>query len=160
MRGMPPIERIVVLGAGHVGTALSHVCGAAGVRHAIVDDRRRFARSDRLPSAETVLCMSFPAALEELDPDARSAVVILTRCHRTDMVCLERALSTDAGYIGLIASRHKVAWMSSAFARRGIHPFTDSRVHAPLGLDLGDPTPGGIALSILAEVLTLSSGAR
>ena len=38
--------------------------------------------------------------------------------------------------------------MAAALAERGILAFSDRRVHAPLGLDLGDPTPGGIALSI------------
>ena len=41
--------------------------------------------------------------------------------------------------------------------RLGRDPRDDARLHAPIGLRLGDKTPGEIAISILAEILLLKS---
>ena len=71
---------------------------------------------------------------------------------------LEAALRTPTRYIGLIGSRRKVALILRSIAKRlGRDPRDDARLHAPIGLRLGDKTPGEIAISILAEILLLKS---
>ena len=71
---------------------------------------------------------------------------------------LEAALQTPARYVGLIGSRRKVAVILRSIARRlGRDPRADARLHAPIGLKLGDKSPGEIAISILAEVLLVKS---
>ena len=71
---------------------------------------------------------------------------------------LEAALSTSARYIGLIGSKRKVAVILRSIASRtGRDPRGDERLHAPIGLKLGDKTPGEIAISILAELLLIKS---
>jgi len=48
--------------------------------------------------------------------------------------------------------------IARSIARRtGRDPRLDPRLHAPIGLKLGDKTPGEIAISILAEILLLKS---
>jgi len=42
----------------------------------------------------------------------------------------------------------------------GRDPRADPRLYAPIGLRLGDKTPGEIAISILAEVLLIKSEGR
>ena len=84
--------------------------------------------------------------------------MIVTRCHALDEAVLEAALRTPARYVGLIGSRRKVAVILRSIARRlGRDPRADSRLHAPIGLKLGDKSPGEIAISILAEVLLVKS---
>jgi xanthine dehydrogenase accessory factor len=52
-----------------------------------------------------------------------------------------------------------VAVILRSIARRiGRDPRDDPRLHAPIGLKLGDKTPGEIAISILAELLLIKSG--
>ena len=71
---------------------------------------------------------------------------------------LEAALRTAARYVGLIGSRRKVAIILRSIARRlGRDPRSDPRLHAPIGLKLGDKSPGEIAISILAEILLVKS---
>jgi xanthine dehydrogenase accessory factor len=60
--------------------------------------------------------------------------------------------------VGLIGSRRKVALILRSIERRiGRDPRLDERLHAPIGLRLGDKTPGEIALSILAEIILIKS---
>ena len=48
--------------------------------------------------------------------------------------------------------------LRSIASRLGRDPRSDPRLHAPIGLKLGDKSPGEIAISILAEVLLVKSG--
>lgn len=157
-----PQPRLLLYGAGHVGERVAAIAGEAGISCVVVDDRPAFARRELFPRAEQVVCADL--ALDPLGgvvPAPGDFIVILTRCHALDEGVLEAALSTRARYVGLIGSRRKVAVILRSIARRtGSDPRADGRLHAPIGLCLGDKTPGEIAISILAEVLLLkSSGA-
>ncbi len=154
-----PSPRLVVYGAGHVGERFANLASEAGLSAVVVDDRPDFARRDRFPRAAEVRCVDLERTpLGGLQPGPEDFVVILTRCHALDEAVLEAALQTQARYVGLIGSRRKVAVILKSIARRiGRDPRTDPRLHAPIGLKLGDKSPGEIAVSILAEVLLVKS---
>jgi len=85
--------------------------------------------------------------------DDCSFIVIATRSHSCDEEVLGQALHTYARYIGMIGSRRKIA---TIFGNLKNHGFTEqdlSRVHSPIGLDIGAETPQEIALSIVAELV-------
>ena len=155
-----PAPRLVLYGAGHVGERVASIAGEVGLATVVVDDRPQFALRERFPKASDVRCADLSATpLGGVKPGPQDFVVILTRCHALDEGVLEAALGTDARYLGLIGSRRKVAVILRSIARRtGRDPREDPRLHAPIGLRLGDKTPGEIAISILAEILLLKSG--
>ena len=154
-----PAARLVLYGAGHVGERVANMAAEAGLSAVVVDDRPDFARRERFPRAADVRCADLEKdALGGLSPGPEDFVVIVTRCHALDEAVLEAALRTPARYVGLIGSRRKVAVILRSIARRlGRDPRTDPRLHAPIGLKLGDKSPGEIAISILAEVLLVKS---
>ena len=154
-----PAPRLVLYGAGHVGERVANIAAEIGLATTVVDDREKFARRDRFPRASEVRCADLAQdPLGGVAPGASDFVVILTRCHALDEGVLEAALRTPARYIGLIGSRRKVALILRSIARRlGRDPRDDPRLHAPIGLRLGDKTPGEIAISILAEILLVKS---
>lgn len=145
--------RLLILGGGHVAKALAEAASAAGIRHDIVEDRPEFSRRERFPNAGSIHTGKYREVIPALPIDEDTHIVIVTRCHSFDVLCLEESLKTRAGYIGLIGSEHKVERIFSILRRRGVAPEEDPRVYAPVGLALGDYTPGQIAISILAEVL-------
>ncbi len=155
-----PQPRLLLYGAGHVGERVAAIAGEVGLATVVVDDRPQFAARDRFPKASEVRCADLLAdPLGGVIPDAQDFVVILTRCHALDEGVLEAALGTPARYLGLIGSKRKVAVILRSIGRRtGRDPRQDPRLHAPIGLRLGDKTPGEIAISILAEILLLKSG--
>ena len=154
-----PAARLVLYGAGHVGARVACVAAEAGLSAVVVDDRPDFARRERFPHAAEVRCADLAKEpLGGLSPGPEDFVVVLTRCHALDEAVLEAALRSRARYVGLIGSRRKVALILRSVARRlGRDPRTDPRLHAPVGLKLGDKSPGEIAVSILAEVLLVKS---
>jgi xanthine dehydrogenase accessory factor len=154
-----PAARLLLYGGGHVGERVAAVAGEAGLPVTVIDDRPEFCSRERFPKAEQVVCADLTATpLGGLAPGPEDFVVILTRCHALDEGVLEAALGSAARYVGLIGSRRKVAVIERSIARRtGKDPRQDLRLHAPIGLVLGDKTPGEIAISILAEVLLVKS---
>ncbi|TMA17701.1 MAG: hypothetical protein E6J84_07205 [Deltaproteobacteria bacterium] len=154
-----PGPRLVLYGAGHVGERVANIAAEIGLATTVVDDREKFATRDRFPRASEVRCADLAQdPLGGVAPGASDFIVILTRCHALDEGVLEAALRTPARYIGLIGSRRKVALILRSIAKRlGRDPRDDPRLHAPIGLRLGDKTPGEIAISILAEILLLKS---
>ena len=155
-----PPARLLLYGGGHVGERVAAVAGAAGVYTVVIDDRPDFAVPERFPDAAQVICTDLAQdPLGGVSAGREDFIVILTRCHALDEGVLEAALGTGARYVGLIGSRRKVAVILRSIARRsGRDPRQDPRLHAPIGLRLGDKTPGEIAISILAELLLIKSG--
>ena len=154
-----PAARLVVYGAGHVGERVANLAADAGLTTVVIDDRPAFAQPERFPRAAQVRCADLDKdPLGGLRPGPQDFMVILTRCHALDEGVLEAALQTPARYVGLIGSRRKVAVILRSISRRlGRDPRGDPRLHAPIGLKLGDKSPGEIAISILAEVLLVKN---
>jgi len=154
-----PGARLLLYGAGHVGERVASLAAEIGLETIVVDDRPTFATADRFPRAREVRCVDLAADPSGgLSPGPADFVVILTRCHALDEGVLEAALQTRARYVGLIGSRRKIALVLRNIARRlGRDPREDLRLHAPIGLRIGDKTPGEIAISILAEIVLIKS---
>lgn len=150
--------KLVILGGGHVGEKVAALAAFLGIAHWVVDDRAEYATAARFPHARQVLQSQPDAALKLLGVDGNTAVAIVTRCHGFDLRCLIAALKTPAFYVGMIGSKTKTRRLFALCERRDLHPETDARVRAPIGLDIGSETPEEIALAILAEILQLKRG--
>lgn len=145
--------RLVICGGGHIAQKLGPMAALAGLSYAIIDDRPQFASKELFPSADEIISASFEDAFLKIKMDADTYVAIVTYKHLHDELCLKKALAGGAKYIGMIGSKKKVA---EIFKNLGIK--NDPRIFAPVGLDLGDGSPGEIAASILSEILKIKSG--
>ena len=152
-----PTPDLYLLGAGHVSMEVARVASATGFRVHVVDDREKFANSDRFPGAEVVVD-DVPSWLQAaaIPPDAFVAVV--TRGHRHDFEAVRALVRRPLRYLGLIGSRAKVLRIFEALEGEGVPPAALEAVHAPIGLDIGAVTPAEIAVSIVAELVAVRSG--
>jgi xanthine dehydrogenase accessory factor len=115
----------------------------------------------RVPRPAVVIAGSSPAARTL----AQLATVLGRRVHvaledvatmnRYDEAALEAALSTRAGYVGLVASRPRAAKVLELLRTRGVDRADLDRVHSPAGLDLGPSSQEEIALAVLGEIVAL-----
>jgi xanthine dehydrogenase accessory factor len=81
-------------------------------------------------------------------------VVIASR-GKFDEEAIEQAFAADVPYIGLVANRKRAEVVRRRLHEKGHTPEKLDKVHSPAGIDLGANTPEEIALSILAQIVSV-----
>lgn len=84
-------------------------------------------------------------------PEGPAAVVVASH-GRDEERALEAAVREGVPYVGLVASRKRG---EAVVAGLGLDEAQRAEVHTPAGLDIGARTPQEVALSILAEIVSL-----
>lgn len=145
-------EKLFICGAGHVGQALARFAGDLGFAVEVIDDRALFANPARFPGA-ALRVGPFEETLQGIAPDASASVVIVTRGHHYDELCLRWALTTRARYKGLIGSKVKISKLFARLMAEGVAVEELAAIRAPIGLHLGAVTVEEIALAAAAELV-------
>jgi xanthine dehydrogenase accessory factor len=147
----PPL-RLIVVGAVHIAQALVPFAAPCGFSVTVVDPRRSFASDERFPNVE--ISTDWPdEALAAFAPDSRTAVVTLTHDPKLDDPALDRALKSEAFYIGALGSRRTHAARLKRLRELGHQDNALSRIRGPVGLNIEAVTAPEIALSIIAEIV-------
>lgn len=162
-------ERAIIFGFGHVAKSVGPLLASLGFVVIVCDDDETGSisrRESRAPGAAspawaTRIVESFdPFEVERVlggfSPDDR--VLIITRDHAVDQAILEKLITRDLGYLGMIGSRGKVGRFRKRLDAKGLLAGNEARwaaMRAPIGLDLGAETPQEIAVSIAAELVAL-----
>lgn len=147
----PPV-RIAVVGAVHLAQTLVPLIRAVGYQAFVIDPRDDFATPGRFPGV--TLLRRWPGeALDELKPDARTGVVVVSHDPKFDDPALLRALDSRAFYVGALGSRRTHARRLERLREAGATEAELERIRAPIGLDLGARSPEEIAVAILAEIV-------
>lgn len=154
----PPL-RLVVVGAVHIAQALVPMAVQLGYGVTVADPRRAFATDERFPGV--AVSTDWPdEALDALRPDSRTAVVTLTHDPKLDDPALDRALRSDAFYVGALGSRKTHAARLARLRELGHADPALARIRGPVGLPIAAVTAPEIALSVLAEIVAVRRGAE
>jgi xanthine dehydrogenase accessory factor len=121
----------------------------------VVDELPEFANTECFPGAQVLITSFDDPDLSQLNLDQRAYCVIVTREHAADQVFLRRLAELDVAYLGMIGSRRKVASAFGALRDDGVPEEALTRIHAPIGLDIGARSPSEIAVSILAQMIAV-----
>jgi xanthine dehydrogenase accessory factor len=117
----------------------------------IVDPRTAFASPERFP--DVPLIAEWPdVALPPLNVDHYTAFVALTHDPKIDDPALLHALARDCFYIGALGSRKTHARRLERLKQQGVSDAGLTRIHAPIGLDIGAVSPAEIAVAIMAQI--------
>ena len=156
-----PATPCLVVGAGHVATALAPLLAGLGFEVAVLDSRDAWARAERLPGVRVITG-------EVTDPDVsgalaagagpRGACLVMTHDHAADQVAIEWALRQGFALVGGVGSRAKAARVRSRLEAAGFDEADRARVRMPLGAEIGARTPEEIAVSIAAHLIAWRAG--
>jgi xanthine dehydrogenase accessory factor len=149
---------LYVFGAGHVSLQIVPLAARVGFRSVVIDDRPEFADAKKFPETAEVRQYPFEGVLQRLPVNEASYLVIVTRGHIHDKTVLAQCLKTNAKYIGMIGSRRKIVMVYENLKEEGFTQKDIDRVFAPIGLDIGAETPEEIAVSIVAELISVRAG--
>src|ERR1039458_8375712 len=103
--------------------------------------------------------LGFPLLTAVPDDLDDSADLVVTDHHRPELgVMLRDALATKARWIGLMGNPHHVGPHVEMLTDLGVPADEITRVHRPIGLNIGSRTPPEIAISTLAGLLADRNG--
>jgi xanthine dehydrogenase accessory factor len=154
----PPPQRLIIIGAVHVAIPLHRLARMLGYYVTVIDARGVLATPERFPQADQLLVEWPDEAMSSLNLDGSTSVVVLTHDPKFDHPALAAALKSPARYIGAIGSRTTNESRMEALREMGFTEEELSRIHAPVGLDIGAQTPAEIALAILGEIVATRYG--
>lgn len=145
-----PPPRLFVLGTGHDAVPVVEFARNLGWEVIVVGESASTLTRQRFARADLVMFAPLGDLMAHVDASDRAAVVIMNHRFDRDVECLDAMLETRAGYLGVLGPRLRTARMLGELGLADSDVW--SRLHAPVGLELGAETPAEIALAIVSEV--------
>jgi xanthine dehydrogenase accessory factor len=158
-----PAPRLVVCGAGHVGSALARLGSFLGYNTTLIDDRADFVSPDKFTETqiELVIAQHWSTSVQQSIGSGKGvAVAVVTRGHNQDEECMQAVMEVNVDYVGLIGSKRRTNIVIENLRRQGIGEDQLQRIRAPIGLDIGAVTPEEVALAIIAEIVAERHGRK
>ncbi len=147
-----PHPELHIVGHGRIAEVLAEL---AHLMHFMVTVNDPAAVREDFPHASRMITSDPEFA--QLNPGASTYVVVVTQ-HKGDQHSIKKALEGDGPYIGLVASTKRAKLVFEYLLDEGVDAEQLKRVHSPAGLDFGGTTPEEIALSIIAEMVSIRRG--
>jgi xanthine dehydrogenase accessory factor len=147
-----PSWRLLIIGAGELARCVAQLALTLDYAVTICDSRPEYAQGWEVDGTEFV---TTPPAqfVSRFAPDNHSVVLALAHAPPLEDEALAAALKTDAFYIGALGSRNNARARLQRLQRLGLTSQQLSRLHGPVGLDIGSRTPAEIAIAISAALL-------
>ena len=149
--------QLVVCGGGHVAVSVVRLAKLLGLPVLAMDDREEYARQLRNAGADTVICLPFEQALQRVPGGEEAYFVVVTRAHEFDVACLQQIMQKPAAYVGMVGSRGRAQLVRRQLLELGADARRVEAMCAPIGLSIGSQTAEEIALSILAQIVSVKN---
>ncbi|MGB5236293.1 MAG: XdhC family protein [Flavobacteriaceae bacterium] len=151
-----PSHQLLIIGAEHDAVQLSTYGSMTGWEVSIITSPSEEKNIKDFPGAKELLAVS----ADDFDVskiDTETSVVIMTHSYVKDLsflMALSKTLPRYLGLLGPTARREKI--LNELLERcPDINPDFIENIHGPAGLDIGAETAGEIAVSIVAEILSV-----
>lgn len=145
-----PVPCLVIVGGGLIAAALSDFADRMGWRSRVVAD----GDPADIPTVQALQPDRTVQTLAESD-----GLVVLSHDRAVDGPALLAALGSRVGYVAGLGSRRTQAARAAWLTEHGASSEQIARIHGPAGLDIGAYTAEEIAISIIAEMVSVRSAA-
>jgi len=155
-----PRWRLLLIGAGQLSQAVAQMASLLDFEVLVCDPREEYAATLGIEGVTRVMGMP-DDVVQQLVPDAHTAIVALTHDPKLDDMALMEALNSNAFYIGALGSRRNQEARKKRLAEHfDLSAQALARLHGPVGLRIGAQTPAEIAISIVAEIVQVKNVAH
>jgi xanthine dehydrogenase accessory factor len=153
---LEPPPRLLIVSAGDDARHLAALADGVGFRVVVADRRPGLLARERF--APTVRLVESDAArlAERVVLDAESVAVVMTHHFADDTDYVRSLLRSPVRYIGILGPRARTERLLGLLRAEG--PIDETRIFAPVGLDIGTDGAEQVALAVVAEILAVRSG--
>jgi xanthine dehydrogenase accessory factor len=152
------MPRIIILGAGHVGLALSRTMNQLGFHVHLMDDRADLNTMAANQWAHTRSVVDYEHIGDVITADPELYVVLVSFGYRTDDVLVRQLVRKRFKYLGMMGSVEKIRKLLADMRKDGFSEEELARIRTPIGLPINSKTPEEIAVSIAAEIVLVKNG--
>lgn len=152
-----PPPALVIFGAGDDAQPLARMAHELGWEVTMADPRAASAQAVRFPTASRLVVAPAERLVADVNPGPDILAVVMTHHYVHDVPLLRDLLPRPLAYLGLLGPKQRATKILSDLTASGLVITEEqrTRLHAPVGLDLGADSPEQVALSILAEMLAV-----
>jgi len=153
---MSPCFQLIIIGAEHDAVQLCLFSSSVGWDVIVVsaaDDPRQITD---FPGAKNVYALN-PEDLNSISFDNQTAVIVMTHNYAHDLKSLLALKDKEPSYLGLLGPAKRKEKILSQLIEHCPEVDTEylDSIHGPAGINIGSETPQEIAVSIVAEVLSV-----
>jgi len=153
------ISTLYIIGAGHVGSALSRVFSPLDFHIVVLDERQDVKTfKNNTYDHEKIIC-SYDNIGEHIPSGEKDYAVIMTPDHQADELVLRQLVEKNLYYLGMMGSASKVKKIMKRLEQDGIPSNKLQQVRTPVGLPIKSHTAEEIAISIAAEIIAIKNNA-
>lgn len=152
---LPLPNQLAIFGAGDDVIPVAKLAVEAGFKVIIMDHNPNNYSETRFPNTSFIRWIGVET-IAKLDINNKTACLIMSHHIERDAKALEVLIDTDAYYIGLLGPRHRFERLvENHYTQDKQRVLNDSRIYAPVGLDIGSETSTEIAISIISEIIAV-----
>jgi xanthine dehydrogenase accessory factor len=152
-----PRWRLLLIGAGQLSQAVAYMAQLLDFEVLVCDPREEYAATLGMQGVTRVQGMP-DDVVQQLAPDAHTAIVALTHDPKLDDMALLEALNSNAFYVGALGSKRNQQVRKQRLKEHfELSDQALDRLHGPVGLAIGAKTPAEIAVSIVAQIVQVKN---
>jgi len=147
--------KVIVVGAVHIAQYLVDFAKSLNFEISIIDPRGYFASEQRFPDMKII--NKWPnEAFKEIETNENTALIALTHDPKIDDPALQHALKKKFYYIGALGSKKTHENRCQRLKEAGFNDEQINSIHGPIGIKLGGRSAPEIALSIIAQLVSVT----
>lgn len=149
-----PSVSLIIFGGGFDARPVSQLAKSLGWTVSVTDECVAHIAPLFFPDADKLSLCQRNFIDRDFDITPYTACVLMSHNYEYDRDVLKKLIKTEAPYIGILGPRKRFDKMLAEYHQEGIlfSPEEFSRVHSPIGLDIGAEAPDEIAISIVSEI--------
>ncbi len=147
--------KVIIVGAVHIAQYLVDFAKSLNFEISIIDPRGYFASEQRFPDIKII--NKWPdEAFKEIETNENSALIALTHDPKIDDPALQHALKKKFYYIGALGSKKTHESRCLRLKETGFSDEQIKSINGPIGIKLGGKSAPEIALSIIAQLVSVT----
>lgn len=155
---VPRRSQLIAIGAAHITVDLVDIASQFGFETIVIDPRGIFSKKTQFTTAPDQMHDDWPQeVLENYPLDPFTYAVTLTHDTKIDDPALHILLKSNVAYIGALGSKRTHAKRVVRLQEAGFSEEEIARIHGPIGVNIKAKLPKEIALSIMAEIISVKN---